>query len=1146
MTQDNASPVLFLKLLGVPRIFLAQEDVTSRLKYRKGLALLGYLAVQPGQWVARERLASLLWPDLESAAARTNLRQVINNLGNLFEAVGTRDALARDTLHIRYVAGKGVEADVHVPPLVEQDITGLTQEFLAGFPAPSPEFEVWLQGMRQLFRQRGQLLLESRLAEARQQGNPLLAQAIAEQLSLLSRPARNDLDAVAGFAIEGATLNPPAIAPESSAALPEMRHVVALYCDFALSEVALRKFEMDRLAKALAVIEEFGGQPMACIGGGVMALFGLPPMQERGAASALQAVRALACLLPGLKSGIAAGQVFHAHAGHLPLYIGPAPDQARLLACQAPAGETLFNDQAAAQLVHRFSFQLAPVTQPMAGETLQAWKLSTSLPTLAHSCHRQSSLFGRANELENLLAHWQAVRAGAYRIAMIQAAAGMGKTRLLAELLHRIEIKAHTVFHIECRIDFQHRPLGAVLAWLEAAAGAAGSSQLPARQARVKTFLTAQQPGLSVVECEVLLAALSPPEALESSAPVAKGQLFEALLHLFELRSMQSPLLLLVDDLHWADMATLELLEAAGRRLAKQPVFLLLAGRQMPTGLLAGLCPATLQLGPLDQAAALALIDESDHEHRLSAQERADIVRACGGVPLLLYRLTRGRAEGRDFSQPVAELLQSELDQLGSGKDVLRMAAVLGGPFAPAMLQALLPDSDVSGALSMALAQNLVTRLPDGCHEFSHALIREAAYRSLPDDLRQRLHRHAAYLMLEQENVSAEAVARHFAEGGRWREAAEWWWRAGNEAMAREFASDAVCAFEAAERIALAENLPNLQAIRLRLGYAAQMADGFGSPRAYQRFHEVASSLQPWQLLTGERRSACFMALSGCYMGGSSQGKVEGLDIARQLQVLAHSDSERLMAAFAQGNSLFWHGQLDEARQWQERGIEIGARLLPRDRVRFCVDDPAVTCRAFLAWNLWFLGDEAGAIRAAEESVGLARRSGRVHTLCFALSFAVAVHWCREDVGEILRLGREGQALAEQHGLPLWYSVNSLFLLWAAAASGQLADKAALFDAARQMQAAYQAGITTSRWIAVRTLMVCEAWHEAEALLDVTIAEAMQHEDAYCLADIFWLKGQCLRQRGEEAAAGSSFGKARALAVEQGALALSQRFENLS
>ena len=113
-----------------------------------------------------------------------------------------------------------------------------------------------------------------------------------------------------------------------------------------------------------------------------------------------------------------------------------------------------------------------------------------------------------------------------------------------------------------------------------------------------------------------------------------------------------SPLLLLVDDLHWADMATLELLEAAARRLAQQPVFLLLAGRQMPTGLLAGLCPATLQLGPLDQAAALALIDESDHEHRLSAQERADIVRACGGVPLLLYRLTRGRAEGRDFSQP--------------------------------------------------------------------------------------------------------------------------------------------------------------------------------------------------------------------------------------------------------------------------------------------------------------------------------------------------------------------------------------------------------------------------------------------------------------------------------------------------------------
>lgn len=112
------------------------------------------------------------------------------------------------------------------------------------------------------------------------------------------------------------------------------------------------------------------------------------------------------------------------------------------------------------------------------------------------------------------------------------------------------------------------------------------------------------------------------------------------------------------------------------------------------------------------------------------------------------------------------------------------------------------------------------------------------------------------------------------------------------------------------------------------------------------------------------------------------------------------------------------------------------------------------------------------------------------------------------------------------------------------AAYGRLPNKEELFGAAAQMQEAYQAGITTSRWITARALLAQQAWAETEALVDVTIAEAVRHEDEYCLADILWIKGECLQQR-RDGAGESHFQQAEAMAAVQQARGLLQRFSGL-
>lgn len=1146
----------FLKLLGRPQLYRGEYDITSQVKYRKGLALLGFLTAHPGQWQQRVRLAELLWPDLDNSAARTNLRQVLNNLTGLLDSNDGPCALERDNQRVRYVPGRGLDTDIHAPTGGNMEALLSQEEFLDGIAMPSRDYEEWLLELRQTLALNRLQQLQALVEQLRRTGHHTEARIGAHRLCALAPHNETYAQLLAELqhacGDSAAIAAPPARDFEAlrreSPPLPELRHITALYCDLGLSLENGRGADGDLLLAIGAVLQRHGGMLASASGSGILALFGLPPTVERSTERALLAagdLRRGPCQHLSLHIGIAAGQVLHQRQVSPPFFFGQTPDQARLLGWHAKSGETLLNEAAAQQAKYLFSLQAAPACPVPRGNSLApAWRLGIATTRRHDTEAIAPPLAGRGGELQKLQQLWQEVLRGAPHIAITRAAAGMGKTRLAEELAQHVQAQGHQVYRIECRLELQHRPLGAVIACIEREANIATQDPEPLRRQKMERHLSLTAPQLPERQKAALLELTGAPR-LDANPLQAKSQLFTAMLQLLATASAQGPLLLLVDDLHWADMATLEILDILVRGLGQQPILLMLAGRSELLGSLDEPNVLRLELAPLDMAASLALINAADRESKLSEAAKQHIAFVCGGIPLFLQRLTRDLAEGQKYHQPIAELLQSELDRLGLAKDVLRSAAVLGSSFSAAFLRELLPDTAVADALEAALRQNLIVPLRDDLYEFSHALIRDAAYNSLPEEHRQRLHRHAAYLLQEQDGAPSEAVARHFAAGHCWDEAAHWWNQAGNEAMAREFAGDALRCFEAAASICADNGLKTLQATQLRLGYAAQMAQGFGSSLAHRLFSQVAAALEGQAHLGGNRRIAYFTALSGRYMGGSSQGEVEGLNIARRMQAIAQSDTERLMASFALGNSLFWRGELMEARHWQETGIDIATRLLPRDRIRFCVDDPAVTCRAFLAWNLWFQGDEPGAVAAAEASVRLARQSGRVHALCFALTFAVAVHWSREDCAEVFRLGEEGRALATQYGLPLWQSVNSLFLLGAAAHSGKLTDNNALFTAAAQMQEAYQAGITTSRWIAARALAAQKAWHEAETLLDVTIDEAVRYEDEYCLADILWLKGECLLQRQDMAGGEAHFQRAEQLASTQQAIGLLRRFARL-
>lgn len=1192
MTEENT---LDLAMLGPFRVFRSGGEVGTGIKYRKGIALLGWLAVHKGVWQEREKLAELLWPSLAPGPARTNLRQILNNLSAVLETGGGASPLERNERALRLKSVPGLSIDIDLlagdPPADEAALAawcqalerlgpGIGTEFLKGLRlADTPDFDDWLLSTRQHFRARGTQALE-RLCRYRQE-NGHLPEAIASARLLVALAPLHEphvarlieLLAAAGDragALAAFTALKQRLARELGAApgpallrlcerierdqpddrttpvhLPELRFVAMLYCDFGFLPEDAAAADAAFIDETQTLIRRWGGSMVSAFGRGMLAVFGLDTGIERSAERALRAADAIRkerSRRGSARLAVCAGQILLQGTGAASHVLGEIPDQTMLLGWSAANGEILANRAAMRQAGGAFVFEpLGRRDFPGVGG-VEVFRLSAG-PRSRLDDGEEMPFTGRRDELHELLSMWAEAGRGKPAIALLRAPAGLGKTRLARELAARVGAAGGQVRYLACRLELQHQPLAPVLASLETLAEVDRDDAPVRRQEKIAQTLSQTYPELGPDNVAALSALAGGGDSLQ-----AKSVAFAGVLRLIAVLGERAPTLLVVDDLHWSDQSSLELLGLLAAELAGRPILMVMTSRAdvLPE------CPPHLiqrfELAPLPSADALALVSASDVDGLIPATEQRRIVDACGGIPLFVERLAKSWREGMDHRLPVDALLLGELDRLGGAKNVLRAASVLGERFNADHLAALLPDAPVAAALDEAAGQRLIVAGDGGGYRFRHALIRDAAYQSLPRKQRHALHRHAAWLTVERSPSSSEAIAGHFDAAECWTEAAEWWTKAGEMALAREFSGDAMRCFERALKALEARGgdeagkLP----VRMQLGYAAMMAQGFGSALAHRLFTQAADWLSARPDAGASHRRNLFAALSGCYMGGSSQGKVEGLNIARRLEKLATTDAERLMACFALGNSLFWRGEFIEAETWQRRGITLADRVAPGDRIRYCVDDPAITCRAFLGWNLWFLGEEAEARRVTDEGIALARKGRRTHALCFMLTFAVGVAWCLDDVDEVRRLGGEALALSSRYGLPLWESVNRLFLLWAQARSGGQADAETLLGAAEMMRTAYQAGITTSRWIVIRALRAQGVGDKAEALADLTIHEADLNEDQYCLADLLWLKGEFLAARGDRAGAGEYRGQARRMAESQQSTGFLARFADQS
>jgi predicted ATPase len=622
----------------------------------------------------------------------------------------------------------------------------------------------------------------------------------------------------------------------------------------------------------------------------------------------------------------------------------------------------------------------------------------------------------------------------------------------------------------------------------------------------------------------------------------------------------QRPVLFVVEDVHWIDPTTLELLESSLDRIGKARVLMLLTSRPDGQPPLAGHPHVTrLTLNRLGRSAVEAITMRLAGPQRLPAAMLEEIAARTDGVPLFIEELTKAVLELAQHGDPAVQELQqrvtipatlhdslmARLDRVPEVKRVAQIAACIGREFDYQTLAATaeLPPAELDKALDRLSAAELVFsrgKPPDATYTFKHALVRDAAANSLLLSERRRIHR-AILVALEAGAQPAELIAQHAEAAGLAEVAIGQWLAAGRAAAGRYANVEAVSHFERALRLVRSQTDGETRdrtelGVLIALGLPQIAARGYASgdvERTYSRARELCTHLGDSEHL--------FYVLRGLWNCVFDQADLaQSLDIATQLNTLAlgrDNSVERALALRALGTTRFNLGEFELAREAFERALEQCGGLPADAGFTAHGEAPAIVSCTYKGWVLSILGFLDQGRAAANEGLEAANRTGHPLMQAFAGNIAANTMIQRRDAGECARISREAQQIAQQHLLVFWASGMRMTGGWALAHSGR-ADEG--LEALREGLAGWKgtgAALHIPTWSAYLADALLNAGRlaEAESVLHQALRIAERNNDRIMLAELRRLSGVLARRSGKPAEAKAHFERAQSIAREQNA-----------
>ena len=530
-----------------------------------------------------------------------------------------------------------------------------------------------------------------------------------------------------------------------------------------LDPEAVRRVMSRYFAEMEDVLEQYGGTIEKFIGDAVMAVFGIPQLHEDDALRAVRAAVEMRVRLAALneelerdrgvrlsiRTGVNTGEVVAGDpSGRQKLVTGDAVNVAARLEQAAEPGEILIGAETRGLVGGAVRVEaLEPLPLKGKPEPVSAWRLVEVLPGVAAFPRPLDAPFiGRASELAELeYALERAVDDRTCQLCTIIGPPGIGKSRLAHELAERVGERTRLVVGrcLPYGEGITYWPLAEIVRQV---AGDDPGDQLP--------VLLADDP-----DAELIAARLGGAMGV-SEVGGTPEEISWASRKLFETLARELPLIIGVDDIHWAEPTLLDLLEYLVTFTSGAPILLLCLARPdlfdaRPSWSNPRPNARLLTLAPLSEDDSSALIERLTRERALSENERARIVEAAEGNPLFVEQLLAMDAETGNGKRKllipptIQALLAARIDRLEpEERAMLECASVEGRMFHRGAIAELLPETARArvGTHLMTLVRKEFIR-PDRAlfpgedgFRFEHILIRDAAYDSMPKELRAELH----------------------------------------------------------------------------------------------------------------------------------------------------------------------------------------------------------------------------------------------------------------------------------------------------------------------------------------------------------------------------------------------------------------------
>ena len=963
----------------------------------------------------------------------------------------------------------------------------------------------------------------------------------------------------------------------------ELRQLTIIFSDIAdstyltdrLGAETFREMLRDYRERAARCFRKYGGFIARYFGDGTLVYFGYPEAHEDDAWRAVQASLELQSSLEdanrtylrehgvdlrvriAVHTGtVVAGDITSESATENMAIIGNAPNIAARLQEVGEPGTVTISDATHRLVRHAFACRpLGEVTLKGLSRTIGTYCVEGPGRRRVRWAARVQTapLVGREQPVRALAAAWDRARTGSGGVVLVSGEAGVGKTRLVAELTSWMDRRAARRIVWRCSPLHENAALHPFVRDVSRFLGFSDLQSGAEKLGRLERALRSHEAGAEYIALLAPLLGLAlPPDRYPSLglSPQQERQRVQQRWSEWLLDAARSrPVLLVVEDVHWADPSTLELLSKTAPLIGNARVLMVLTSREPTVGAWADEAKAaTIALARLVDEDARRMIRLVAQGHRLPDATVRALAAKTDGVPLFIEEMTRGVIEterthpdGRPPQElmvpsTLQESLAGRIDRAAVNRSVLQFSATLGREFSFDVLAAVCgaePDQ-LHAELEKLVRAGLLQPAGAGAsvrYAFRHALIQDAIYQFQLTGQRQSNHEHIAQVLARDFpdlcERNPELVANHYLQSRNHAAALPFLRRAAEMAIRRSANVEATNYLQQA--LEIVRRLPaGPDRVRTELGLLTSLGvvlsarQGFASAEtgaAFARARELCRSLG--------RAVGLFPVLHGLYRFYFVRVKLRtASDLSREMLSIAREqvDPALLLEAHrAAGNCRFLTGQFSKANRHFRRTLVL-YRADAHHGHRFEYGtDPFVVAASMSGLGAYLSGEPERALDLMSQAVGAAEELDHPYTVCWALALACVLHQISGDLDRVAEYSQRQLASARRHGFALWELAPLIMLGWCAAArqggGAGIAQMRSAIDAWR--------GSGAEAYLPYHLSLLASAYLRAGAPAQAqeALGEALRTADAN--GELWW-KSELLRLRGHCALASTTFPGARA------------------